>query len=154
MDAFYTWKCVRGKFFLWHFLAEPHVTCNSYRKHAVEQFKLYSWLIDHVGWDVLELPPSLAYCSSLGWTWAWELIITPDSSTRPFWQSYQQRHQERVGGMDEGMRISLIHCLWYVNGSFTCRKILRHGISGCTSHPKEGVLWILITFKNPCLSRV
>jgi hypothetical protein len=34
---------------------------------------------------------------------------------------------------------------------FTCRKILRHGISGCISHPKEGVLRIFIALKNPSL---
>jgi hypothetical protein len=32
-------------------------------------------------------------------------------------------------------------------GSFTCRKMLRHGASGFTSHPKEGVLRIFITLK-------
>jgi hypothetical protein len=68
---------------------------------------------------------------------------------RALWQSYQQRHLERVGGMDEEMRISRIQYLWYVNGSFTCRKILRHGTSGFTSHPKEGVLRIFIALKNP-----
>jgi hypothetical protein len=37
----------------------------------------------------------------------------------------------------------------YVNGSLTCRKNLRHGASGFTSHPKEGVLLIFIAIKNP-----
>jgi hypothetical protein len=46
--------------------------------------------------------------------------------------------------MDEEMKILLIQHLWYVKGSFTCRKILRHGTSGFTSHPKEGVLRIFI----------
>jgi hypothetical protein len=32
--------------------------------------------------------------------------------------------------------------------SFTCRKILLHGTSGFTSHPKEGVLRIFIALKN------
>jgi hypothetical protein len=31
--------------------------------------------------------------------------ITPDLSTRARWQSYQQKHLERVGGMDKGMTI-------------------------------------------------
>jgi hypothetical protein len=39
--------------------------------------------------------------------------------------------------------------LKYLKGSFICRKILRHGPSGFTSHPKEGVLWIFILFKSP-----
>jgi hypothetical protein len=38
---------------------------------------------------------------------------------------------------------------WYFKRSFTCRKILRHGNSGFTSHPKEGVLRIFISFKTP-----
>jgi hypothetical protein len=82
-----------------------------------------------------------------GWSWAWEpwwwwcrLGIIHDSSTRALWQSYQQRHLGRVGGMDEGMRISRIQYSLYVNGSFICRKILRHGASGLTSRPKAGVL--------------
>jgi hypothetical protein len=29
--------------------------------------------------------------------------------------------------------------LKFLKGSLTCRKILRHGTSGFTSHPKEGV---------------
>jgi hypothetical protein len=43
--------------------------------------------------------------------------------------------------MDEEWQFCVPYSLfWYVNGSFTCRKILRHGTSGFTSHPKEGVL--------------
>jgi hypothetical protein len=38
--------------------------------------------------------------------------------------------------------------LKYVKGSLTCRKILRHGTSGFTSHSKEGVLWIFNILKN------
>jgi hypothetical protein len=34
-------------------------------------------------------------------------------------------------------------------GFLTCRKILRHGTSGFTSRPKEGVLGIFIALKNP-----
>jgi hypothetical protein len=32
---------------------------------------------------------------------------TPDMSTRALWQSYQQRHLEQVGGMDEGIEFCL-----------------------------------------------
>jgi hypothetical protein len=39
--------------------------------------------------------------------------------------------------------------LWYNNGSLTCHKILQHGASGFTSHPKEGVVRIFIALKNP-----
>jgi hypothetical protein len=31
---------------------------------------------------------------------------------------------------------------------FTCRKMLRHGASGFTFRPKDGVLWICIAIKN------
>jgi hypothetical protein len=41
--------------------------------------------------------------------------------------------------------------LKYLKRSLTCRKILRHGISGFTSHPTEGVLRIFIALKNPSL---
>jgi hypothetical protein len=50
--------------------------------------------------------------------------------------------------MDEGMRISHIQYLKYLKGSSTCRKILRHGTSGFTFHPKEGVLLIFVALKN------
>jgi hypothetical protein len=39
--------------------------------------------------------------------------------------------------------------LKYHKGSLTCRKILRYGTIGFTSHPKEGVLRIFIALKNP-----
>jgi hypothetical protein len=39
--------------------------------------------------------------------------------------------------------------LKYLKGSLKYRKNLRHGTSGCTSHPKEGVLWIFIALTNP-----
>jgi hypothetical protein len=38
--------------------------------------------------------------------------------------------------------------LKYLKGSLTC-KVLRHGISGFTSHLKEDVLRIFIALKNP-----
>jgi hypothetical protein len=82
------------------------------------------------------------------WWWC-RLVITLELSTRARWQSYQQRLLKRVGGIDEGVRIMCIQCLWYVNGSFTCRKILRHGTSGFTYHPKEGAQQIFIALKNP-----
>jgi hypothetical protein len=34
--------------------------------------------------------------------------ITPDSSTRALWLSYQQRHLGKVDGMDKGVRILLL----------------------------------------------
>jgi hypothetical protein len=38
---------------------------------------------------------------------------------------------------------------WDFKRSLKCRKILRHGTSGFTSHPKEGVLLVFIALKNP-----
>jgi hypothetical protein len=86
------------------------------------------------------------------WWWWFRLVITLDLSTRVRWQSYQQRLLERVGGIDEGVRILCIQYLWYVNGSLTCRKILRHGTSGFTFHPKEGAQQVFIALKNPIAS--
>jgi hypothetical protein len=88
------------------------------------------------------------------WWWWSHLGITPDLPTRALSQSYQQRHLERVRGVDEGLRILFIQYLWYVNGSFTYRKILGHGASGFTSHPKEGVLWTFSPLKIHRLGRV
>jgi hypothetical protein len=51
--------------------------------------------------------------------------------------------------MDEGERILRIQYLIYASGSLTCCKTLQHGASGFTSHPKEGVLQIVIALKNP-----
>jgi hypothetical protein len=59
------------------------------------------------------------------WWWLCRLGITPDLPTRALWRSYQQKHLERGGGIDEGMRILLIQYFWYVHGYFTCCKILR-----------------------------
>jgi hypothetical protein len=50
--------------------------------------------------------------------------------------------------MDEGVRILPIQYLKYLKEYFTCHKILRHGTSGFTTHPKEGVLRNFIALKN------
>jgi hypothetical protein len=54
--------------------------------------------------------------------------------------------------MDEGNENLIYSSPWDFKRSSTCRKILRHGTSGFTSHPKEGVLRIFIALKNtlPC----
>jgi hypothetical protein len=119
---------------------------------------LIDWLIDYDGVRLcLRTAPitGLLFIPRVNvsedpWWWWRRLEITPDLSTGARWQSYQQRHLGRVREMDEGVRILRIHYLWYVNGSLTCRKILRHGTSGFTSHSKENVLRILIALKNLC----
>jgi hypothetical protein len=47
----------------------------------------------------------------------------------------------KVGAGDENLICS---SPWDFKRSFICRKILRHGTSGFTSHPKEGTrnLWV------------
>jgi hypothetical protein len=118
------------------------------------------WLLDWLlmmGWDwrlrtavitgLLFIPR--VNVSGEPWWWWGRLGIPPDSSTRALWHFYEQKHLQRVGGMDGGMRILRIQYLWYVNGSFACRKILRHRPSGFTSYPKESVLRIFIALKNP-----
>jgi hypothetical protein len=51
---------------------------------------------------------------------------------------------ERVGEWMKEMRTSL----WDFKSSLACRKILRHGTSGFTSHPRESVLRNFIALKN------
>jgi hypothetical protein len=118
--------------------------------------RLIHWLItmgrDYVSepqpqTGLLFIPRVICERGETQWWWC-RLGITPDSSTKALWQSYQQRHLGQVGGMDEGVRILPIS-IWNTSRSLTCRKILRHGTSGFTSQPKEGVLRIFIALKNP-----
>jgi hypothetical protein len=51
--------------------------------------------------------------------------------------------------MDEGNENLVYLSPWDFKRSLTCRNILRHGISGFTSHPKRGVMRIFIALKNP-----
>jgi hypothetical protein len=100
--------------------------------------------------------------------WYW-LRLIPNLSTRLLWQppvlaggpvsrdisgspQYclvvlpSETSLERVG---EGNENLVYPSLWDFKWSFTCRKILRHGTSGFTSRPKEGVLRTFIALKNP-----
>jgi hypothetical protein len=83
------------------------------------------------------------------WWWWCRLGKTPDSSTRALWQFYQERHLGQLGGMDEGVRILPFQYLRYIKGPLKRCKILGHGTSGFTSLPKEGLLRIIISLKNP-----
>jgi hypothetical protein len=59
---------------------------------------------------------------------------------------------EQVGGMDERRETFTLQAFCsHLHVMFTCRKVLRHGASGFTSHPKEGVLRILSPLKIHCL---
>jgi hypothetical protein len=55
------------------------------------------------------------------------------------------------GIMNKGNENLVYSSPWDFKRSLTRCKILQHGTSGFTSHPKEGVLWILIVLKNPSL---
>jgi hypothetical protein len=133
-------------------------TCNRLQIAPVH----VDWLI-MVGWDwhlrtaaitgLLFIPRVICERGE-PWWWRCRLGITPNSSTRALWQSYQQRHLGKVGGMDEGVRILYIQYLWYVNESLICHQTLRHGSSGFTSRPKEGVLRVFIDLKIHHLGRV
>jgi hypothetical protein len=47
------------------------------------------------------------------------------------------------------MNLAFIVSLFALRSDFLCHKILRHGASGLTSPPKEGVLQIFSALKNP-----
>jgi hypothetical protein len=76
-------------------------------------------MIDYVGWDwrlrtaaitgLLFIP--WVNVSEEPWWLRCRLGKAPDSSTRTLWQSYHQRYLERVGGIDERMRISFVQYL-------------------------------------------
>jgi hypothetical protein len=53
------------------------------------------------------------------------------------------------GRVSEGNENLVYLSPWDIKRSFRCRKILRHGTSGFTSHPKKGVLRIFVALKNP-----
>jgi hypothetical protein len=87
--------------------------------------------------------------------WCYRLRLTPNSSTRVLWQPpvlsgglvsrYISGASRRMGEGNENLFYS---SPWYFKRFLTCCKILRHGISVFTSHPKEGALRIFIALKN------
>jgi hypothetical protein len=85
--------------------------------------------------------------------WAWRAMVmmpTGDNS----WLVYQSSQAVlpadiSVASRMTGRRSENFACSVYETTSLICRKILRHGTSGFTSHPKEGVLRIFIAIKNP-----
>jgi hypothetical protein len=87
--------------------------------------------------------------------WPWRAMVmvmpagkTPNSCTTALWQCYQQRHLESSRRNGRRCQNFAYQYLKYLEGFLTC-KILRHGTSGFTSYPKEGVLRIFIELKNP-----
>jgi hypothetical protein len=67
----------------------------------------------------------------------------------------QQRHLVANGG-ETGREMTAEFCLSvslsYLEGSLTCRKILRHGADAFTSHPKKIVPRTSFALKNPSFS--
>jgi hypothetical protein len=102
-----------------------------------------------IGWDyVSELRPPTGILFIRRWYTTMEnhggiMKKIPDSSTRVIW--YQAGG---LGERTENLSLRSI-CGLVASEVFTCRKILRHGTSGFTSRPKEGVLRICIALKNP-----
>jgi hypothetical protein len=88
--------------------------------------------------------------------WAWRAMVMMMPGKENYWLIHPQlsgsptsRHLEAIrrnGWRSENFAYQKLR---YINGSLTCHKILQHGASGFTSHPKEGVLWIFIALKNP-----
>jgi hypothetical protein len=121
---------------------------------------LIDWLTDYVEWDWrlrtaarLIVHPRVTAM----WTMVWyRLRLTPNLSTTALWQppvlsggavSRETSGASRI--MDEGNENLVYPSPSDFNRSLTCRKILRYGKSGFTSHPKENVLRIFIGLKNP-----
>jgi hypothetical protein len=87
--------------------------------------------------------------------WWYLLWLTANSSTRALWQppvlSSDPVSTDISGAstrMGKGNANLVYPSSWDFKGSLTCRKILRHGTSGFTSHPKEGVLRTFIALKK------
>jgi hypothetical protein len=91
------------------------------------------------------------------WTMVWwyRLGLTSQSSIRALWQppvlSVGPISRDISGAsrrMGEGNENVVYSSPWDFKRCLTCHKILRHGDSGFTSHPKEGVLRICIALKK------
>jgi hypothetical protein len=68
-------------------------------------------------------------------------------ATNTVWLSCQHKHLRASKRMGEGNENLVYPSPWDFKRSLTCRKILRHGTCGFTSHPKERVLRIFIALK-------
>jgi hypothetical protein len=93
----------------------------------------------------------------LGDMWAWRaMVVVVMLAGDKSWLVHQSSlavlpaetsvASRRIGRRNENFAYQYLK---YLKGSLTCRKILQHGTSGFTFHPKEGVLRIFIVLKNP-----
>jgi hypothetical protein len=87
--------------------------------------------------------------------WSWRAIVLMMPAGDNSWLVYQSSlailpadtsGASRRNGRSENFAYQFLK---YLKGSLTYRKILRHGIFGFSSHPKEGVLRICIALKYP-----
>jgi hypothetical protein len=92
------------------------------------------------------------------WTMVWwyRLELTPNLSARALWQPpvlsgglVTRDISDASRRMDEGNENLVYPSTWDLKRPLTCRKTLRHGTSGFSCHPKEGV-----RLKLPRLRRV
>jgi hypothetical protein len=96
-----------------------------------------------------------AYCSSPGDMWAWKAMVIIMPAGDNFWLVNQSSLAVPLAETSGRWRENFAHqYLKYFKRSFTCRKILQDGTFGFTSHPKWGVLRILIALKIHLIGRV
>jgi hypothetical protein len=119
-----------------------------------------NWLI-MMGWDYVfsTVATNGPIVQSPGDMWAWRTMVLKmpvgDSSWPVHQSSLAVLPAETSGTSRRNWRRSenfAYQHLKYLKGSLTCRKILRHGTSGLTSHPNQGVLRIFIALKKSIAS--
>jgi hypothetical protein len=114
---YYTWSPI-----LFQFTYQCCWVTGTYVAMCVVNYRYaaWYWLTDYVGWDWrlrtatitgLLFISRVNVSGELWWYWC-RLGITPDLTTIARWQSYQQRHLERVESTSEGMRNLRIQYLW------------------------------------------
>jgi hypothetical protein len=127
-------------------------------------YLLFDWLTDRLV-ILMGVRPCLRTAATIepivhpqGGTWTWRaMVVMMMLAGRNSWLVHQNSlavllpaeisgTSRRNGRKSENFAYQHLK---YQKGSLTCRKILRHGTSGFTSHPKEGVLRIFIAFENP-----
>jgi hypothetical protein len=96
----------------------------------------------------------------LNMVWWYRLGLTPNSSTRVFWQPPVQsagpvsRYISGASRMGQGNKNLVYPSPWDFKRSLTCRKILRHGTSGFTSIRRKACCGFLSPLKIHRLGRV
>jgi hypothetical protein len=113
---------------------------------------IYLWLLVAGNWLLLRggIAQSIQSTAAIFWR-----IVRPGlsfnapySATHAVWLYQRHLAVKQKGGEKWPWILLTLHLNHATQGSFTCRKILRHGTSCFTSHPKEGVLRIFIAIKK------